>query len=403
MGCCKCEKAETSRRDFWTFLFVLSRLYRQLQKKPVHRKALVHTLCACKNSAGDIMLAAVTRPCRRVSSLTNTAVRQYQYLAANGASLFRDTPYLRSDHLSASVGSKTSADVDVMLKYDFLQPTGSFKDRGISHLCKTLRDDYDAKALVVASGGNAGLAVARAGHVLGMTVKVVVPTTTKPLMLDKIRAYGADVEIHGANFGEANSHALELADDDDSAHFVHPFDHPLLWEGHSSIVDEIVTSGGEQPGTIIVSVGGGGLFAGVHEGLVRNGWLDTKIVVAETEGANCLAASMESGELVTLPGITSIATSLGSPTACQQAFDAATQGEIQVISEVFTDQEVVQTMQSFLDDHRVLVEPACAAALSVLYHRAESLATDGRPIAAVVCGGSGLNTEILNEWRDQFL
>jgi L-serine/L-threonine ammonia-lyase len=183
--------------------------------------------------------------------------------------LFRNTPYVRSDVLSnklrAAAGPYATTSSDVFLKLDALQPTGSFKDRGVSHLCRSLKVNHNARALVTASGGNAGLAVARAGQVLGMAVRVVVPKTAKRLVLDRMRdLYGAEVVVFGENFDAANAHALELVAADSAAHFVPPFDHPLLWEGHASLVDEIAeASNGEAPGAIVVSVGGGGLLCGV--------------------------------------------------------------------------------------------------------------------------------------------
>lgn len=364
--------------------------------------------------------------------------RAYTYLVESSskspkkAELFRNTPFLLSDSLTrrAALNSQNrqvdregkcsagqlSAPSGIFLKFDAQQPTGSFKDRGISHMCKTLVDEHGAAAFVTASGGNAGLAVARAGHVLGAAVHVVVPSTTKPLMLDRIRAYGAHVESHGANFAEANAHALKVASADPAAYFVPPYDHPLLWAGHSSIVDEIaadVDAGRcERPGTIVVSVGGGGLLNGVHEGLQRHGWLDTKIIATETYGADSLAQAVAGGCLVTLPAITSIATSLGSPTISQRSFEIATafskqknsKGDaVEVELQVFTDAQVVSTCRRFLDDHKLLVEPACAAALSVVYENPESLKTvGGKPVAVVVCGGSGVSFDILDSWSKEF-
>ena len=371
-------------------------------------------------------------------SYSRLQFRAYTYsveLAGGGlkrAELFRNTPFLISDTLTRRValrsqngqvdhegecpGTQLCAPSGVFLKFDAQQPTGSFKDRGISHMCKTLVDEHGAAAFVTASGGNAGLAVARAGHVLGAAVHVVVPATTKPLMLDRIRAYGAHVESHGANFAEANAHALKIASADPDAHFVPPYDHPLLWAGHSSIVDEIaadVDAGRcERPGTIIVSVGGGGLLNGVYDGLQRHGWLDTKIIATETYGADSLAQAVANGDLVTLPAITSIATSLGSPTISQRSFDIATafskhkNGEgnaVKVELQVFTDAQVVSTCRQFLDDHRLLVEPACAAALSVVYENPGSLKSiGGKPVAVIVCGGSGVSFDILDNWSKEF-
>ena len=96
-----------------------------------------------------------------------------------------------------------------------------------------------------------------------MEVKVVVPITTKRIMLDKIRAHGADVTVHGANWNEADGLARELVAADPSAEYIPPYEHELLWEGHSSIIDELASSLVDKPGAIMASVGGGGLLNGL--------------------------------------------------------------------------------------------------------------------------------------------
>ena len=78
---------------------------------------------------------------------------------------------------------------------------------------------------------------------LGLPVQVIVPITTKPLMLDKIRAQGAKVTVHGENWNAADELARKMVAEDDKAAYISPYDHPLLWEGHSTIIDEIAKSG----------------------------------------------------------------------------------------------------------------------------------------------------------------
>ena len=195
-----------------------------------------------------------------------------------------NTPLLESAPLSELMGTT------VLLKMDALQPSGSFKDRGMAYLCAELKQK-GATSLISSSGGNAGHAVAVVGRKLGMRVRVIVPETTKPIMLTKIRAQGAEVTVHGANWNEADELARELVAADSAAEYVSPYDDPLLWRGHSSIIDELAEAG-VRPGGIVASVGGGGLLCGLIEGLERHGWQDTTLITAETEGASCFAAAM---------------------------------------------------------------------------------------------------------------
>ena len=227
-----------------------------------------------------------------------------------------NTPLLESAPLSELMGTT------VLLKMDALQPSGSFKDRGMAYLCAELKQK-GATSLISSSGGNAGHAVAVVGRKLGMRVRVIVPETTKPIMLTKIRAQGAEVTVHGANWNEADELARELVAADSAAEYVSPYDDPQLWRGHSSIIDELAEAG-VRPGGIVASVGGGGLLCGLIEGLERHGWQDTTLITAETEGASCFAAAMEAKKPVRLSAITSVATSLGALQTADAAFERAT-------------------------------------------------------------------------------
>ncbi|MEO1086314.1 MAG: pyridoxal-phosphate dependent enzyme, partial [Acidobacteriota bacterium] len=196
----------------------------------------------------------------------------------------------------------------VWLKLDALQPSGSFKLRGVGHACRRYREK-GATAFLASSGGNAGLAVACAGRQLGVPVTVVVPETTSQRAMDLIASEGADVQVVGHDWMAAHTHALELARDDTA--YIHPFDDPYLWEGHATVIDEVAQAG-VKPNVVVLSVGGGGLLCGAIEGLRRNGWADTPILAVETVGADSLATALAAGEHVGVDGITSIATSLGA-------------------------------------------------------------------------------------------
>ena len=146
---------------------------------------------------------------RRALPLLAVAPRSVRMLSTSTRSvpmppgLVFNTPLLESAPLSALVGTT------VLLKLDALQPSGSFKDRGMAYMCNELKQN-GATSLISSSGGNAGHAVAVVGRKLGMAVKVIVPETTKPIMLSKIRSQGAEVTVHGANWNEADELAREV-------------------------------------------------------------------------------------------------------------------------------------------------------------------------------------------------
>jgi L-serine/L-threonine ammonia-lyase len=275
---------------------------------------------------------------------------------------------------------------------DALQPCGSFKLRGVGAACQ----HYAAQGkrrFVSSSGGNAGIAVAYAGRCLSIPVSVFVPETTSERAKALIGQQGADVFVHGASWQEANERA-QLAIDADAA-FIHPFDDTLLWTGHASIIDEVVETGAAFD-AVVLSVGGGGLLCGVAEGLERNGLAATPIIAVETQGAASLAGSVAAGMRIELPAITSIATSLGARRVCERAFDLTNQRPIKSV--VVEDSAAMSACVHFLDDHRVLVEPACGAALAIAYDHPEILAPYDR-VLMIVCGGATTSLAQLSGWE----
>ena len=299
-----------------------------------------------------------------------------------------ETPCFLSSALS-------SAGRRVFLKLDALQPPGSFKIRGIGFACQ----EYGRRGVgrfVSSSGGNAGIAVAYAGRQLSVPVVVVVPETTTERAKALIQREGAEVIVHGTSWQEANDLAQSMVQDTDA--FLHPFDDPLLWQGHASLVDEVARQFAEleaRPDAVVLAVGGGGLLCGVVEGLRGNGLADVPVVAVETQGADSLAQSIGAGTRVELAAITSVATSLGARQVCEQAFEYATHHPLR--SMVVADRSAVSACVRFLDDHRILVEPACGAALAPVYERAPEL-DDFETLLVIVCGGATATADQLRRW-----
>lgn len=299
------------------------------------------------------------------------------------------TPLFESGAMSARDGQS------VWLKMEAMQPPGSFKIRGIGFAC----EEYvrrGATRFISSSGGNAGIAAAYAGRRLGVPVVVIVPETTTERAKELIARENAQVIVHGASFQEANALAQSMVTGTDA--FIHPFDDPLLWQGHASMIDEVAAAG-VKPDAVVLSVGGGGLLCGVIEGLRRNGWSDVPVVAVETVGADSLAQSLAAGERIELPGISSIATSLGARKVAEQAFALAQEHAVRTV--VVSDAEAVQACLRFMDDHRVVVEPACGASLAVAYDSANSLGEYSK-VLVIVCGGVTATVGQLQKWRDQF-
>jgi len=282
----------------------------------------------------------------------------------------------------------------VFLKMECFQPTASFKIRGIGYLCeKSIREGKSQ--LISSSGGNAGLAVAYAGRKLGVKTTVIVPDTTPKEVRDRIEQEGAIVQIHGSVWDEADAFARSLADETQGA-YISPFDHPDIWKGHATLIDEIIQQCPVTPDTIILSVGGGGLFCGVMEGLTKNSLFDTSVIAVETTGAASLYSSAKAGKIVTLDAINSIAKSLGAKTIAEKAFEYANSKKVRCVT--VSDAQAVDSVMRFAHDQKVMVEPACGAALSIVYDYPDLLKT-AKNVVVIVCGGFSTGVDEINHWK----
>lgn len=334
-----------------------------------------------------------------------------------------------------------------------VQPSGSFKSRGVGnfvlqHLLRQSNDSQSSNGpktsdrtnrnpegvlnsthFFCSSGGNAGLGCVHAAVTLGCPATIVVPLSTSDYVISKLKDAGAKQVIQkGASWAECNAyltHELlpEAKNAGDNPVYVPPFDHPDIWTGHSTIVGEILDQltevdkhyptshdstfgASEPPDAIICSVGGGGLFSGIMQGLQNDTTKRIQVVAVETEGANSLAQAAAAGELVTLPAITSVATTLGARTVCKRAFDYAIEEKHRVRHAVLSDRETVDACRRFADEERILIEPACGVSLAVVYSgKLHDYLPDLRPdsrVVIVVCGGSGMSLDIMAKYVAQF-
>ncbi|MCX8967373.1 pyridoxal-phosphate dependent enzyme [Erwinia psidii] len=290
------------------------------------------------------------------------------------------TPLIHSLPLSQHCGC------NVWLKMESSQPTGSFKLRSAGHIC-CYYAEKGAMAFISSSGGNAGIAVAHSGRKLGLPVTVVVPETTSVRAKQLIEQEGARLIVHGKVWSEANDFALSLATD--KIICVHPFDNPLLWQGISTIVDEVISEG-VRPDAVILSVGGSSMLSGIAQGLEKHQLSDIPLYAVETHGTASLNASLEAGKLVRLDKVSGIATTLAANQVCKKAFEVAS--KLDVRSMLVSDAEALSACRRFLDDHRVLTEPACGVSLSILYDR-KIRVNPADNVLVIVCGGASVTLE----------
>lgn len=262
------------------------------------------------------------------------------------------------------------------------------------------------------SGGNAGLACATSAVALRRPATIVIPTTTSNLMKNKLLDLRVEVYQTGKNLAAADEYLrTELLPKDPNAVYVPPFDHPHVWDGASTIVPELRGQMDVPMDAIVCSVGGGGLFNGLMQGIESLPWSGNKpdVVCVETAGADSLNASLRANAHVTLSEITSIATSLG----CSRV-SAETWRWIQypnAHSLVVSDADAAISCVRFADDARHLVEISCGATLATVYRGdlRELLGrglSDGewahKNIVLIVCGGSGVTLGILDQYRKEY-
>lgn len=322
------------------------------------------------------------------------------------SSFYNKTPLLRQIF-------QESRAPQVFIKYEFLQPSGSFKSRGIGHLiskrAQLIREKKKVPVVFSSSGGNAGLAAAVTCHMLNISCTVVIPTTTKKRMAEKIRKCGANVIVEGSHWKEADCYLRDLLTrslnkNEFESIYVHPFDDPIIWKGHATIVDEIISSLGDQQVPlekvkgIVCSVGGGGLYNGVIQGLEKHGLANTIPVVAvETRGCHVLNESLQKGVRVEFGKASSVATSLCSTHVAAATFDNAQKYDSKSL--VLEDKEVLQTCLKYANNFNIITEPACGASLHLAYNPLlleRALGINFSPddvIIVIACGGSAATIE----------
>ena len=177
------------------------------------------------------------------------------------------TPLIESVPMSKACGK------EVLLKLENTQPSASFKIRGIGKLCEQLKAE-GKKVFICPSSGNGGYSTAWACRKLGVKAIIPAPSGTPKDAIEAIESLGAEVIVKEGTWNVANEYALALAASSPENVYVTPYDDPVLWDGHATMIDEIAEQAPWKPDLVICAVGGGGLISGVTEGLIRNGWGD---------------------------------------------------------------------------------------------------------------------------------
>lgn len=287
----------------------------------------------------------------------------------------RRTPLLRLDHLQAPL-----ADAEVWLKLECLQVTGSFKARGATNRLLSADPASLARGIVTASGGNHGLAVARAGRLAGVPTTIYLPETATPGKRAKLAGWGAEVRIVGRVWDEADRAARAFAGAEGAVYF-HPFADPDTVAGQGTVALELLEDLPDAD-LYLVAIGGGGLIAGMGA-VLRARRPGARIVGIEPVGSPTLRASLDAGEVVTLPAVTTAVATMACGRTDPRIFELVRSavGEIVLVE----DSEMLEAARWLWFEMGIAADLSGSAAIAAL--RAGRVRLDGaRRVCALVCG-----------------
>ena len=266
---------------------------------------------------------------------------------------------------------------EVWLKLEQFQVGGSFKARGMMN--RLLANRIPASGVIVASGGNAGIATAAAAKALGVPCEVFVPTISSAAKQAKLRELGAQVVVTGPAYSDALQ-ACVARQQQTGALMTHAYDQPEVVAGAGTLALEIEAQGG-VPDTVLVSVGGGGLIAGIAA------WFEqrTRVVAVEPELAPTLFEARQAGEPVDVAVSGIAADSLGARRIGAIAWEV-TQRHVRQ-SLLVPDAAIRHAQLTFWRQLKLAVEPAAALGLAALQTGA-CQARDGERVCLVLCGAN---------------
>ncbi len=268
-------------------------------------------------------------------------------------------------------------DVEISLKLELFQHTGSFKPRGAFN--RILAAEIPAAGVITASGGNHGQAVAYVSKVLGIKAEIFVPEGSPTLKAERIRRYGGAVTVIGQYYDDAMEACRERAAET-GALLVHPYDHPDVVAGQGTVGREMEAQLPEVD-TVLVAVGGGGLAAGVAA------WYrsERRVITVEPEGCAALARALDAGRPVEVSVGGIAADSLGARQIGDVPFEVAREHVAAAV--LVSDEAIIEARQRLWDSLRIVAEPGGVASLAALLSCAY-VPAPGERVAAIICGGN---------------
>jgi threonine dehydratase len=296
------------------------------------------------------------------------------------------TPTVPSPGLGALLG------VPVTTKLELLQRTGSFKSRGAFHKLLGLTPAERAAGVVAVSGGNHATALADAAGSLGIAATVVMPQAAPQRSVAAATASGADVRLTPDMTG-----AFALMDEFVAAGrtLVHPFDDPVVVAGQGTVGAEFAVDAPDVT-DVLVSIGGGGLIAGVATAFraLRPG---VRVWGVETGGADAMSRALAAGAPVPITP-TSIVSTLSAPYVCTLTMDHVAELVEDVL--VVPDADAVRGTLTLAEAAKVWAEPAAGCLVPAAMQVLERVGPDAH-LGLVICGGN-VTTADVTTWTQRF-
>lgn len=286
------------------------------------------------------------------------------------------TPTLSATTLGAMAG------VDLLVKAELLQRTGSFKPRGVLTKLARLTPEERARGVIGISAGNHAQALAYGAAREGIACTVVMPQTAVESKVAATRGYGAEVVLHGATTIEAFAEYDRLLEQRGLVP-VHPFDDPAVIAGQGTVGLEMLEDAPDLD-TVVVPIGGGGLISGIAIA-VKEQRPGVRVIGVEPEGAPSLTRALAAGQPEPLTSVSTIADGLAAPFAGPNTLDTVRRYVDDVV--LVSDDEIAAALRLVLERTKLQVEPAGAAGVAALLARRGGV-PEGARVVAVLSGGN---------------
>ncbi|ENK1245127.1 threonine ammonia-lyase [Clostridium sporogenes] len=294
----------------------------------------------------------------------------------NIKAVVRKTPLFYSSTFSKKTG------YEVYLKCENKQKTGAFKLRGAYNKIVSLTEEEKARGVIASSAGNHAQGVAYAATAFGIKSTIAMPQNAPQAKVMATKGYGAEVVQHGEVYDECYEKALEIQKET-GATFVHPFNDIHVMAGQGTIALEILEEI-EDIDAIIVPIGGGGLISGIAVA-AKSIKPDIKIIGVQSAIIASTKASLERGEVVTLPGAKSLADGISVKTPGDIAFKYIKEYVDEVVT--VTEDEIAYGIFELIEKTKVIAEGAGASTVAALLANKINV-SEGKKVVALISGGN---------------